>query len=98
MNRKLLDGSVGGWEECGREEAATCEGTAPRKDGLLRNQTEGHAWNILLEVHLGMRLERQAEARWKVLYAMLKSIMEPVEGFIWEWNREGGFGIGWRMV
>lgn len=74
--------------------------TAPRKDGLLRKQTEGHAWNILLEVwvHLGMRLERQAEARWRVLYAMLKSVMEPVEGFVWEWDREDGFAIGWRMI
>lgn len=34
---------------------------------------------------LGMRLKSQAETRWRVLYAMLNSIMEPLEGFIWEW-------------
>lgn len=45
--------------------AATRE--EPRKGGLPRNRTEGHPWNML-EVWgcVGMRLERQAETRWRV--------------------------------
>lgn len=37
-------------------------------------------------VHLDVRPERPAEARWRVLYAVVESIMEPQEGF--------GHGLG----
>lgn len=43
-------------------------------------------------------LGQEAGKASRVLYAMLKSIVEALEGFVWVWGGEDGFGIGLRMV